>query len=338
MLRNFFAITMLCVSLLAGVTWITASSHPGAIRASYAFQYSNRHCHLVNKRVRGHRKKVRVCRHKRRHPTPVPPLFDGPSDLVVDAHGNVLVADQLTRSIMTLSPDGKLLSRWTDAGSKPSSFDQLYGIALDRYGNVYVSDAAAHLIDKLDPSGRPLAQWNVNPAEQNSFPTLLAIGNHGDIYVADHAAEAVLHLSSSGALLGSIGKGDFVDPYGVAAGPGGNLYVTDFGAGNVREYTPDGSPVAVLGDGADGTPQLAKPEAIAVDAQGNIYVSEQAGRLLKLDSTGKILATWGGTASLTLSDPSGIALDPQGDIYVSEYGGNRVDKLSPSGDLLTAWQ
>lgn len=201
-----------------------------------------------------------------------------------------------------------------------------------------MTDAVNHVIDKLSPSGQPLAQWLINPMESSAFPTLLAVAAQGDIYVADHTDKAILHLSTSGALLGTIGKGDFTDPYAVALGATGNLYATDFGGDRIREYSPSGAAVAVWGDGVNGTAPVHAPEAITIDGRGDMYVTEQSGHILKLDAAGRPLADWGGTASLTLNDPSGIALDAQDNIYVAEYEGERIDKLSPSGNVLARWR
>lgn len=297
---------------------------------SYASTMTKR-CHTTVKKVHGRRTTVRVCRRPA-------PLFHGPSDLVVDQQGHVLVADQLSHRIEVLSMKGKLLARWSSAGARPSTFKKLYGIALDQAGNVYLSDGVAHILDKLDAAGHPVAQWSTNVAEDDSFPTLLAVSAGGDIYVSDHAARAVLHLSSSGAFEGEIGKGDLGDPYGVAIGPDGNLYIADFGAGRVREYTPGGQLLAVWGDGANGSVSLQNPEAIAVDGSENVFVTEQAGQVLKFSPAGKLLAAWSGRPSAPLDDPSGIALDGAGNIYVAEYMGNRVDKLSASGHVLASWK
>jgi DNA-binding beta-propeller fold protein YncE len=331
------ALSFLAIAAIVVAACLPFPGRTGTL-SSYASAADAR-CKTVIKRVHGHRKKVRVCKKAAPTPTPTPVahLSAHPSDLVVAPGGNILVAVQAANQVLTLSPEGKPLSVWTTAGTNPISFGQLYGIALDSAGNIYVTDARDGVVDKLDPSGHPLAQLSTEAAIAHSFPTLLAVGPTGDLYVSSHGAEAVLHLSPSGALVGLIGKGEFEDPYGVAFGSNGNLYVTDFMAGRVREYTPDGKGVAVWGDGANGTVNLAAPEAIALDPAGNIYVSEQAGLIVKFDQTGHLLAQWGNDGSLSFDDPSGLALDAVGNIYVAEYEGNRVDKLSPTGQLLATW-
>jgi DNA-binding beta-propeller fold protein YncE len=325
-------LTALVILLAAG---LPLPGRSGAVH-SYAAMAGAR-CKTVIKKVHGHRKKVRVCKKPAPTPTPVAHLSAHPSDLAIAPNGTILVAVQGAHQILTLSPQGKTLSIWTKAGTQPATFGQLYGIALDGAGNVYVTDAMNGVVDKLDPGGQPLAQFSTDTALAHSFPTLLAVGPAGDLYVSSHGAEAVLRLSTAGALIGLIGKGEFGDPYGIALGPNGNLYVTDFQVGRVREYSPDGKAVAVWGDGANGTVSLQAPEAIALDAAGNVYVTEQSGLIVKFDQTGHMLAQWGGDSNLTLNDPSGLALDSAGNIYVAEYEGNRIDKLSPTGQLLATW-
>ncbi len=338
MVRKTVGLTLICLVALASAMW-PSDRHWSVASDSFASQAAAR-CKTVTKKVHGHRKKVRVCRPATPTPTPtsIPALFVGPSDVAIDVAGNALVAVQGLERITTLSPTGAVLTNWTDAGQNPTVFQQLYGIALDAQGNVYVSDAANHVVDKLSPTGQPLAQWNTDIAESGSFPTLLAVAPSGDVYVSDHTSKTVLHFSPGGALIGEIGKGDILDPYGVTLGPNGDLYVADFGGDRVREFTPDGTVVAAWGDGANGSVSLQAPEAIAVDQQGNVYVTEQGGQLFKFDRTGRVLSDFGTSSTLHLSDPSGLALDPAGELYVVEYQGERVDKLSPTGQILAVWK
>jgi DNA-binding beta-propeller fold protein YncE len=81
------------------------------------------------------------------------------------------------------------------------------------------------------------------------------------------------------------------------------------------------------------------PRALALDAQGNLYVSDIVSNTLrKLSPTGDPLAVWPAPGSgFKLDTPRGVAVDPQGNVYVADTLDNRVVKLSPAGRLLTFW-
>ena len=69
------------------------------------------------------------------------------------------------------------------------------------------------------------------------------------------------------------------------------------------------------------------PEAIAVDKQGNVYVTDYLlGRMQVFDNNGNFLWAWGKksfTDSL-LKKPDGIAMDSNGHIYIVNQSGNSV--------------
>ncbi|GAC1400317.1 MAG: SBBP repeat-containing protein [Chloroflexota bacterium] len=90
---------------------------------------------------------------------------------------------------------------------------------------------------------------------------------------------------------------------------------------------------------------LKYPDALAFDAQGNMYVTEgflqddSDSRVLKLSPTGQLLATLAtsGSGPGQFLGPNGVALDSQGNIYVADYFNDRIQKLSPTGQTLAIW-
>jgi hypothetical protein len=88
---------------------------------------------------------------------------------------------------------------------------------------------------------------------------------------------------------------------------------------------------------------LDHPDELAVDAQGNIFVTEgfqgAHSRVLKLSPSGQLLATFGtdGSDPGQFNSPLGVALDAQGNLYVADFFNDRVQKLSPTGQVLTTW-
>lgn len=74
-------------------------------------------------------------------------------------------------------------------------------------------------------------------------------------------------------------------------------------------------------------PPLRSPQAVAVDAAGNVYIADtSAEALFKLSPDGSVSGIAQG-----LSGPSGVAVDAAGDVYVSDSGNHEVDKLTWNG-------
>jgi DNA-binding beta-propeller fold protein YncE len=129
----------------------------------------------------------------------------------------------------------------------------------------------------------------------------------------------------------------------------GNIYVAELDDNLIYKYSLTGKELAHWGGHGSGPGQLIHPDKLALDTNGNIYVTEIGGgpifgtdannRIQKFSANGESLARWGmyGSAPGQFSNPIGIAVDHQGDIYVSEEAGNRVQKLSPTGQPLAQW-
>lgn len=81
---------------------------------------------------------------------------------------------------------------------------------------------------------------------------------------------------------------------------------------------------------------------IAVDARGNVYVTESAAfnRVVKLSSGGTVLASWGGTgkALRQLNRPRGITVDSRGNVYVADGDNQRIVSYTADGTPLRSWR
>lgn len=151
-------------------------------------------------------------------------------------------------------------------------------------------------------------------------------------------------------------------PSGVAVGEQGRIYVADTDDDQVQVFTSTGAPLASFGRGhghhenKGSTLRLNKPKGVAVDAEGALFVADTHNdRILKLSATGQILLELGrrkaqkkdeeedhgwrpGKGPGEFRQPSGVALDAAGHIYVADTGNNRVQKLSPDGTFLLAFE
>ena len=97
---------------------------------------------------------------------------------------------------------------------------------------------------------------------------------------------------------------------------------------------------------------MVMPHGISVDADGNVWVTDNQGKngkghqVFKFSPDGKILMTLGtpGVAGLgpnLLDQPNAVAFAPNGDIFIAEghggEGGNRIVKLTKDGNFIKAW-
>jgi tripartite motif-containing protein 71 len=133
---------------------------------------------------------------------------------------------------------------------------------------------------------------------------------------------------------------------GIALDGHGNLYLAEFDDDRIYEYSSSGKPLAQWGEHGSGPGQLDSPDKLALDVQGNLYVTEVGSqslagnsRIQKFSPTGMPLAQWGtfGSAPGQFNTPVGIAVDQQGDIYVADAGNHRIQKLSSLGQPLAQW-
>lgn len=144
-----------------------------------------------------------------------------------------------------------------------------------------------------------------------------------------------------------IGGSGVNNPLNTATDGQGNVYVADAGNHRILKVTPGGSVSTLAGAGysgyADGTGTSAlftHPSALAVDASGNVYVSDQQNHRIRRITAGGVVTTVAGNGSSGYADgigtgarfssPIGLALDGQGNLYVADYSNHRIRKIALS--------
>jgi len=99
----------------------------------------------------------------------------------------------------------------------------------------------------------------------------------------------------------------------------------------------------VVGGGGTEPGQYAAPRAIAVAADGSIYVADSRNhRVQHLSSDGELLSTWGRLADVragdapggTFNEPWGVAVAPDGSVYVADTWNYRVQRFSAEGEFI----
>jgi sugar lactone lactonase YvrE len=117
----------------------------------------------------------------------------------------------------------------------------------------------------------------------------------------------------------------------------GNVIATRTPAGSSEAVSPPAFSASV-GSKGSGNGQFNRPESVALDASGNIWVDDRENsRIEKLSSSGEFLAAYGslGSGSGQFSGAWALAVNQStGNVYVSDSENNRVEELSSTGEFV----
>jgi sugar lactone lactonase YvrE len=213
-------------------------------------------------------------------------------------------------------------------------------------------------------NGEGFAGGDAGTAEFN-MPGGIAVTDGGIIYVADTGNNAIRKIDAQGNVSTVAGLGfampGFVDgtprtalfngPTGVAVDAAGNIYVADHGNSAVRKIDSHGN-VSTFLQAQTGSFIASGPDAgvrypygVAVDAAGNVYVSDSGNNAIrKIDTSGNVTTLAGGVGhalgfvngdagTAELQPPCGLAVDASGNIYFAEQENNDVRKVDTQGNV-----
>jgi uncharacterized protein (TIGR03437 family) len=251
--------------------------------------------------------------------------------LTLDSAGNLYIADSLNNRVRRVLVTGTIATV-AGAGSRGYAGDgglataaQLYtpsGVAVDSAGNLYIADSLNNRIRAVSATGM--------------ITTVAGNGTTG--YSADG---------------GSATAAPVPDPKGVAIGANGSLYIS---SSAIRQVSAAGIIGTAAGNGSfsdsgDGGPataaQLWDPRAVAIDATGNLYISDLSNGRIRKVSTAGIITTVAGNGSYgysgdggpataaQLNSAAGIAVDSAGNLYIADSLNNRIRAVSATGMITT---
>ena len=276
-----------------------------------------------------------------------------PYGLALDAAGNLYIADSENNRIRRMTPEGIIrtvagngVGGYSGDGGAATEAALNYpiGVAVDAVGNVYVADTENNRIRKVTPDGM--------------IRTVAGNGEQGAIGDGEPATDAQLFL-----------------PTDVAIDRSGNLYIAGSqaytygpyidGDHSIRKVTADGIITTVAG-GRKPSDGLCFPQAVAIDAIGNVYITDSGfHRIRRLDLSGALATVAGssadlegafggdgGPASNALLDLGtkdytktcgGAAVDGAGNLYIADCENGRIRKVTstsapvvPAGAVVNA--
>jgi sugar lactone lactonase YvrE len=244
----------------------------------------------------------------------------GPSGLALDGAGSLYIADgvvvrKVSNGVITTFAGNGLVGYSGDNGPATSAeLNQASAVAADAFGNVYIANWGANVIRKVS----------------NGVITTIA-GNGTAGYSGDNGPATSATLN---------------EPLGVAVDASGNVYIADTGNRVIREVS-NGVITTIAGNGTPGysgdygpatNAELDWPDAVAVDASGNVYISDYCFVIRKVSKG--VITTFAGNGfqgyagdngpatSAEMSWPIGVAVDASGNVYIADEWNNAARKVS----------
>jgi sugar lactone lactonase YvrE len=217
-----------------------------------------------------------------------------------------------------------LSSGGVDGVGSAARFNYLSAVAVDNAGNVYVADTDNHTIRKI-------------------------VASTGAVTTFAGAAG----VSGSAEGVGSAAR--FNNPSGVAVDGTGNVYVADTMNHTLRRVTPVGVVTTLAGspgvvgsvDGTGSDARFQGPQGLAIDAGGNLYVTDTNNHTIrKIAPSTSLVTTVAGLAGIPgaadgmgrqarLNYPSGLSVDPSGNLFVADTENHTIRKILPTGLVST---
>jgi sugar lactone lactonase YvrE len=226
---------------------------------------------------------------------------------------------------------------------------------------------AAYLVQTLAGSAnQPGSSDGNGSAARFSNPVGVATASDGTIYVADAGNQTIRKISGNtvttfAGAVGAVGSSDglgtnarFSYPWGLAIDGTGNLFVCDSNNNTIRRITPAGQVTTFAGmpgesgasDGIGSAARFSHPSSIAIDGNGNLYVTDYSNSIIrKITPAGAVSTLAGAAGQFGFADgqgsaarfnyPDGIAVDSSGNVWVSDSNNHVIRKISPTGAVST---
>lgn len=265
--------------------------------------------------------------------------LNNPEGVTLDAAGDLFIADSAnncirkvdTKGIITTVAGNGVIGYSGDGGAATSAqLASPTGVAVDSAGNLFIADFYNSLVRKVDTHGTI-----------TTFAGLVTNGSPTYGYSGDGGAATNAELDA---------------PSSVVLDAAGNLLIADSANNSIRKVGTNGIITTVAGNGSGGylgdgvaatNTTLTSPAGVALDAVGNLFISDNGNqRIRKVDPNG-IITTFAGNGtngysgdggpatSAELNSAVGIAVDANANVFIADTGNNRIRKVLAQGSALT---
>ncbi len=293
--------------------------------------------------------------------TPTQVKLNKPRGIASDAAGNVYIAGYSDNKVYKVSATTGLLSLAAGTGTAgtpgasngdggpatSANLDGPRGVWADSLGNIYIADTTANKIREVNPTAgtiQTIAGTGTSSSTGDKGPAVAAtisnpqgvlVDANLDVYIADSKSVRVICVTcgTNSPLDNLLAK------LGIASPVNGDIYTIAGGASQAYSGTYP----------TPGTNVTMSPQKLAMDAGGNLYISDGSGAAWFLDAyTGNVRPIAGKTTTNCSSESDnygdgcpateavvgdagngiGVGTDALGNIYVSDTQNLRIRKIT----------
>ncbi|WP_111631310.1 NHL domain-containing protein [Larkinella arboricola] len=311
--------------------------------------------------------------------TPWDVAVDSQGNLFIADTENNNVRKMATNGIITTVAGFSRNSDFGDGGpALKASLNFPHSVAVDGQGNLFIADESNHRIRKVTPNGiittvagngvRGFSgDGGVAISARLNFPTGIEVDSQGNLYIADKGNHRIRKVTPNGIITTVAGTGtagfsgesklatsaELNNPDDLTVDGKGNLYIVDQNNNRIRKVNSNGIITTVAGTGTAGfsgdgglaiQAQLFEPEAVAVDAAGNLFIADAINfRIRKVSTSGIITTVAGGgqgedgslATQASLYIPTDVALDAAGNLFIAQSDIHTIRVVAPDGILRT---
>jgi hypothetical protein len=216
------------------------------------------------------------------------------------------------------------------------SLNKPYGIRMWS-GKIYVCDLRSQAVTVMDVRNKKTLVMGRGGTDNLQWPCDIDITPDGTKYVADNKRGQIAVFDAQDRHVGNLGVAGMV-PVGIAVYQN-ELYVADFAKQQILVLDRiSGKQLRTVGSPGQGPGQFIKPLGVAVDKDGNLYVTDVLKcQVQKFNHQGKLLTSFGIISANAggFVRPKMMAVDKDGIIYVVDAAFQNVQLFDQNGHPLT---
>ncbi len=276
----------------------------------------------------------------------------------------------VAQDIVTTLAGQALVSGISNGFGTNALFSDPAAITVDLKGNLYLADSQNHAIRKIDSKGvvstlagqlgMPGSREGTGVQAQFDTPCGIALDQHGTLFVSDTGNHTVRKITLDGVvtrLAGLAGQDGFANgdastalfssPLGLAVATNGTVFVSDCGNHLIRAISPGGTVTTLAGkpgvwgsdDGLGPAARFNGPVGLALDDQGNLFVSDSNNHTVRKVTPDGDVSTWAGIAGVdgcrngdartaTFCNPAELAIDRKNNLFVTDSFNHVIRMIS----------